>query len=50
MAGVARSTKIRRTNRPADRQIFWTRLAAIAACIAGLSAAIGWGWTILFKP
>jgi hypothetical protein len=33
-----------------DRQIFWTRIAAIAACIAGLSAAIGWGWTILFKP
>ena len=33
-----------------DRQIFWTRIAAIAACLAGLSAAIGWGWTILFKP
>jgi hypothetical protein len=33
-----------------DRQIFWTRTAAIAACVAGLSAAIGWGWTIFFKP
>jgi hypothetical protein len=33
-----------------DRQNFWTRTAAIAACLAGLSAAIGWGWTILFKP
>jgi hypothetical protein len=32
-----------------DRQIFWTRTAAIAACVAGASAAIGWGWTIIFK-
>jgi hypothetical protein len=32
-----------------DRQIFWTRTAAIAACVAGLSTAIGWGWTIIFK-
>jgi hypothetical protein len=33
-----------------ERQIWWARAAAIAASIAGLSAAIGWGWTILFKP
>jgi hypothetical protein len=33
-----------------ERQIFWTRTAAIAACVAGTSAAIGWGWTIFFKP
>jgi hypothetical protein len=33
-----------------DKQVFWTRTAAIAASIAGFSAAIGWGWTIFFKP
>ena len=30
-----------------ERQIFWTRLAAISATVAGASAAIGWAWTIL---
>jgi hypothetical protein len=29
-----------------DRQVFWTRLAALAACVAGASTAIGWAWTI----
>jgi hypothetical protein len=29
-----------------ERQIWWTRTAAIAACVAGTSAAIGWAWTI----
>ena len=33
-----------------ERQIFWTRLAALSATVAGLSAAIGWAWTILHKP
>ena len=33
-----------------ERQIFWTRLAAISATIAGASAAIGWAWTIFHKP
>ena len=33
-----------------ERQIFWTRFAAISATIAGGSAAIGWAWTILHKP
>jgi hypothetical protein len=33
-----------------ERQIFWTRLAAISATVAGTSAAIGWAWTILLKP
>jgi hypothetical protein len=32
-----------------DRQIFWTRLAALSAMLAGVSAAIGWGWTIFHK-
>jgi hypothetical protein len=32
-----------------ERQIWWTRTAAIAACLAGTSAAIGWAWTIFFK-
>jgi hypothetical protein len=32
------------------RQIFWTRLAALSATIAGASAAIGWAWTIFHKP
>ena len=32
-----------------ERQIFWTRTAAIAACVAGTSAAIGWAWTIFAK-
>jgi hypothetical protein len=32
-----------------NRQIFWTRIAAIAASIAGASAAIGWAWTIFHK-
>jgi hypothetical protein len=29
-----------------ERQIFWTRIAAISATVAGTSAAIGWAWTI----
>jgi hypothetical protein len=33
-----------------ERQIFWTRLAALSATIAGASAAIGWAWTIFHKP
>jgi hypothetical protein len=32
-----------------ERQIFWTRLAAISATVAGTSAAIGWAWTIFHK-
>jgi hypothetical protein len=32
-----------------ERQIWWTRTAAIAACVAGGSAAIGWAWTIFLK-
>jgi hypothetical protein len=33
-----------------ERQVFWMRWAAMAATVAGASAAIGWGWTIIFKP
>jgi hypothetical protein len=33
-----------------ERQIFWTRLAALSATVAGASAAIGWAWTIFHKP
>src|SRR5258708_22848060 len=33
-----------------DRQNFWTRTAALAACRAGLSAPIRRRSTILFKP
>jgi hypothetical protein len=29
-----------------ERQIFWTRIAAISATVAGTSAPIGWAWTI----
>ena len=29
------------------RTVFWTRWAAVAATVAGASAAIGWAWTIL---
>jgi hypothetical protein len=32
-----------------ERQIFWTRLAAISATVAGASAAIGWCWTIFHR-
>jgi hypothetical protein len=32
-----------------ERQIFWTRLAAISATLAGTSAAIGWTWTIFHR-
>lgn len=32
-----------------ERQIWWTRTAALAACAAAASAAIGWSWTILHK-
>lgn len=31
------------------RQIFWTRLAAIAAGSAATAAVIGWAWTIYSK-
>jgi hypothetical protein len=30
-----------------ERQIWWTRTAALAAGVAAVSAAIGWAWTIL---
>lgn len=29
------------------RTVFWTRWAAVAATVAGASAAVGWAWTIL---
>jgi hypothetical protein len=32
-----------------NRQVFWTRFAALAATVAAGSAAIGWAWTILHK-
>jgi hypothetical protein len=32
-----------------ERQIWWTRTAAIAASVAAASAFVGWMWTILFK-
>ena len=32
-----------------ERQIWWTRFAAIAASIAAASALIGWAWTIISK-
>src|SRR5258708_27568264 len=32
-----------------NRQVFWTRFAALAATVAAASAAIGWAWTILHK-
>lgn len=31
------------------RTVFWTRWAAVAATVAGASAAIGWAWTIFHK-
>lgn len=31
------------------RTVFWTRWAAIAATVAGLSTALGWLWTIILK-
>src|SRR4051794_9257241 len=32
-----------------ERQIWWTRFAAIAASIAASSASFGWLWTIFMK-
>jgi hypothetical protein len=32
-----------------NRQVFWTRFAALAATVAAASAAIGWAWTIFHK-
>lgn len=32
-----------------QRQVFWTRLAAIAASCAASAAVIGWAWTICCK-
>ncbi|MDE5464498.1 hypothetical protein [Bradyrhizobium sp. CSS354] len=32
-----------------ERQIWWTRTAAIAASIAALSALLGWIWTIFIR-
>lgn len=29
-----------------ERQIWWTRTAALAACVAAGSAFVGWAWTI----
>ncbi|HEY8267693.1 MAG TPA: hypothetical protein VIG34_03420 [Xanthobacteraceae bacterium] len=31
------------------KQVFWTRLAALAATLAGLAAAVGWAVTILTR-
>ncbi|MET4233365.1 hypothetical protein ABIA85_006658 [Bradyrhizobium sp. LA6.10] len=32
-----------------NRQVFWTRFAALAATVAAVSGAIGWAWTIFHK-
>ncbi|QQO20229.1 hypothetical protein JJB98_10030 [Bradyrhizobium diazoefficiens] len=32
-----------------NRQVFWTRFAALAATVAAASAAFGWAWTVLHK-
>jgi hypothetical protein len=32
-----------------NRQVFWTRFAALAATIAAASAGLGWAWTIFHK-
>jgi hypothetical protein len=32
-----------------ERQIRWTKTAAIAASIAALSAVAGWVWTVFVK-
>lgn len=32
-----------------NRQVFWTRFAALAAAVAAASAAIGGAWTIIHK-
>jgi hypothetical protein len=41
--------KSERENNFRSRQIFWTRLAAIAAGTAATAAVLGWIWTIATK-
>ena len=42
------SEKAKRENTFRTAQVFWTRWAALAASLAAIAAAVGWGFSILF--
>ena len=44
------SEKAKRESAFRTAQVFWTRWAALAASLAAIAAAVGWGFSILFPP